>query len=206
MAEKRTHVPLEQRRRELTETAVAVMARDGAWTLTTRAVAKAAGVPHGTVHYAFSSKNELLREVMRLDLSYLSDLAAAQRERPVSGADGVREAVAEMFGAYAEAVIADPDTETAYFELSLMAARDAELRAISAQSHAEYRAVMVTMLEDLAERAGLRWGAAPAVDVLAEQLLATVFGAAVSWLEHRDDATFRAVLDDAAEVLAARLR
>lgn len=203
MAEKRTHVPLEQRRRELTETAVRVMARDGAWPLTTRAVAKEAGVPHGTVHYAFSSKNELLREVMRLDISHLSDLAAAQREREISSAQDVRHAVAEVFTAYADSVMADPDTETAYFELSLMAARDPELRALSGQSQGEYRAVVAQLLEDMAARTGLAWDAD--VALVAEQALSGLFGAAVGWLEHRDDALFRALIDDAAEVLARRL-
>lgn len=203
MAEKRTHVPLEQRRRELTETAVRVMARDGAWALTTRAVAKEAGVPHGTVHYAFSSKNELLREVMRLDISHLSDLAATQREREISSAQDVRHAVAEVFTAYADSVMADPDTETAYFELSLMAARDPELRALSGQSQGEYRAVVAQLLEDMAARTGLAWDAD--VALVAEQALSGLFGAAVGWLEHRDDALFRALIDDAAEVLARRL-
>lgn len=203
MAEKRTHVPLEQRRQELTETAVRVMARDGAWALTTRAVAKEAGVPHGTVHYAFSSKNELLREVMRLDISHLNDLAATQREREISSAQDVRHAVAEVFTAYADSVMADPDTETAYFELSLMAARDPELRALSGQSQGEYRAVVAQLLEDMAARTGLAWDAD--VALVAEQALSGLFGAAVGWLEHRDDALFRALIDDAAEVLARRL-
>lgn len=77
---KRSHVPLEQRRSELVETAVRVMARDGAWALTTRAVAAEAGVPHGTVHYAFSSKDELLRAVLRRDLNGLAALIETARD------------------------------------------------------------------------------------------------------------------------------
>lgn len=204
MAEsRRTHVPLEQRRRQLAETAVAVIARDGAWALTTRAVAKEAGVPHGTVHYAFSSKNELLHAVMRLDLSHLTELTASQRDREIADREDVRAAIAEVFGDYADSVIADPDTETAYFELSLMAARDAELRELSGQSQGEYRAVVVELLTDMAERTGLTWDAD--VVVVAEQALSGLFGAAVGWLEHRDDALFRGVLDDAAGMLARRL-
>ncbi|XNZ00288.1 TetR/AcrR family transcriptional regulator [Micrococcus luteus] len=203
MAEKRPHVPLEQRRRELAETAVTVMARDGAWALTTRAVAKEAGVPHGTVHYAFSAKNELLRAVMRLDLSHMSDLMAAQREREIATVEDVRTAVADVFGGYADAVLSDPDTEIAYFELSLMAARDPQLRELAAQSMGEYRAVVVEMLEDMAARTGLSWDAE--TSVVAEQALTGLYGAAVGWLEHRDAALFRAVLEDAARLLARRL-
>ena len=205
MAEaRRAHVPIEQRRRELTETAVTVMARDGAWALTTRALAKEAGVPHGSVHYAFSSKDELIRSVMQLDLTHLSDLVQTQQDRPVRGPQDVAAAVAELFAAYADSVIADPDKEIAYFELSLMAARDERLRDLAVQSQDEYRRIMVTLISDLAERAGLRWEAD--VVLVAEQALTVLFGAALSWLEQRDDALFRAVLEDAAGMMGRRLR
>ena len=204
MAEKRrAQVPIEQRRRELTETAVTVMARDGAWALTTRALAKEAGVPHGSVHYAFSSKDELTRSVLRLDLTHLSDLVQTQQDRPIHGPADVTAAVADLFSTYADSVVADPDTEIAYFELSLMAARDERLRALSVQSHQEYRRVMVALLSDLAERAGRRWDAD--VVLVAEQAMTLMFGAALGWLEQRDDALFRAVLDDAAGMVGRRL-
>ena len=103
---RRTNVPVEQRRRELAETAVRVMARDGAWALTTRALAKEAGVPHGSVHYAFSSKDELLRAVMRLDLTHLADLIESSRDRPIDGPADVTAVVRELFAAYADSVIA----------------------------------------------------------------------------------------------------
>lgn len=203
MAERRPQVPIEQRRRELTETAVTVMARDGAWALTTRALAKEAGVPHGSVHYAFSSKDELMRSVLRLDLTHLSDLASAQQDRLIGGRDDVVAAVADLFTAYAESVLAEPEKEIAYFELSLMAARDERLRGLAAQSHQEYRQIIVTLLGDLAERAGRRWE----VDVVmvAEQAMTLMFGAALNWFELRDDALFRAVLDDAALTVGRRL-
>jgi AcrR family transcriptional regulator len=203
VAERRPQVPIEQRRRELTETAVTVMARDGAWALTTRALAKEAGVPHGSVHYAFSSKDELMRSVLRLDLTHLSDLASAQQDRPIGGRDDVVAAVADLFTAYAESVLAEPEKEIAYFELSLMAARDERLRELAAQSHQEYRQIIVTLLDDLAERAGQRWE----VDVVlvAEQAMTLMFGAALNWFELRDDALLRTVLDDAAGMVGRRL-
>ena len=200
---RRAQVPIEQRRRELTETAVTVMARDGAWALTTRALAKEAGVPHGSVHYAFSSKDELMRSVLRLDLTHLSDLVQTQQDLPVHGSDDVTAAVAELFAAYADSVLADPKTEIAYFELSLMAARDEQLRALAAQSHQEYRRIIVSFLDDLAGRAGLRWDAD--VVLVAEQAMTLMFGAALGWFELRDDALFRGVLDDAAGMVGRRL-
>lgn len=204
MAEpRRTHAPIEQRRRELTETAVTVMARDGAWALTTRALAKEAGVSHGSVHYAFSSKDELMRSVMHLDLTHLSELVQMQQSQPVHGPEDVATVVAELFAAYADSVIADPDTEIAYFELSLMAARDERLRELAVQSQQEYRRIMVTLLNGLAERTGLRWETD--IALVAEQALTLLFGAALSWVEQRDDTLFRAVLEDAATMVGRRL-
>lgn len=231
-ATKRPHVPLEQRREELVETAVRVMARDGAWALTTRAVAAEAGVPHGTVHYAFSSKDELLRAVLRRDLNGFAALIETARAdagdgTPSGGSDSgatdadnvglghdalgdvdagseaagsasghARSALTALFMAYADHVIASADTETAYFELSLMASRDAELRALVQETEAEYAGLFTRYLSDLALRADGAWETD--LRVLAALMQSTVFGAAMSWLEHRDDALFRAVLAEAA--------
>lgn len=204
MAEpRRRNVPIEQRRRELTEIAVTVMARDGAWALTTRALAKEAGVPHGSVHYAFSSKDELIRSVVQLDLTHLADLALRQQDRPMRGPEDVAGALAELFATYADSVMADPEREIAYFELSLMAARDERLRDLVAKSQEQYRDTMVTLLSRLAENAGLRWETD--VALIAEQASTLMFGAALSWLEQRDDALFRAVLQDASVLVGHRL-
>ncbi|WP_114854371.1 TetR/AcrR family transcriptional regulator [Brachybacterium sp. YJGR34] len=204
MAEpRRTNVPIDQRRQELAETAVTVMARDGAWALTTRALAKEAGVPHGSVHYAFSSKDELMRAVLRLDLTHLSDLMPTQQDRQVHGPDDAAAAVAELFMAYADSVIAAPDVETAYFELSLMAARDEKLRSLAVQSQQEHRRTMAAFLDDLAEQSGLRWEVE--VTLVADQALTLLYGASLSWLEQRDDTMFRAVLQDAASMVGRRL-
>ena len=84
-----------------------------------------------------------------------------------------------------------------------MAARDQQLRDLSVQSHQEYRRIMTSLLTALAEQAGLQWETD--VVLVAEQAMTLMFGAALSWLEERDDALFRAVLDDAAGVVGRRL-
>lgn len=213
-AAKRPRVPLEQRRSELAETAVRVMARDGAWALTTRAVAAEAGVPHGTVHYTFSSKDELLRAVLRRDLNgfaALTETAGADAGDDLADSDGSRTghsdtltALTALFMAYADHVIAAPDTETAYLELSLMASRDAELRALVQETDAEYAGLLTRYLSDLAEQAGGTWDTD--LRVLAALMQSTVFGAAMGWLENRDDDLFRAVLAEAATQFSRGLR
>lgn len=195
---RRRQVPVAQRRAQLADAALRVMKRDGAWTVTTRAVAAEAGVPHGSVHYAFTTKEALLEAVIVADtehaIAYL--LAAAQSGTPA-------QALAAATGAYAQAVRSDPETELVLQELTLMAAREPRLRDLMTRSHETYRAGMTALLTELARRHDARWDAP--VGAVADHLLGALFGAGTMWLVERDDARFDAALADLASATAARL-
>lgn len=200
MTARRRQVPVAQRRAELAEAALRVMRRDGAWTVTTRAVAIEAGVPHGSVHYAFSSKEAMLQAVIAADTEHAVNYFARAGE---TGGTAVQ-VLAAAFRAYTDGIKADPQTELVLQELTLMAAREPALRDLIAQSGAGYRASVERMLTDLARRCGGEWDAS--VGLLAEQLLGTMFGVGIAWLVDRDDALLDAVLEDVARSTAARLR
>ena len=57
------YVKASERRRQLVSAARVVLVRDGVASTTLRSVAAEAGVPLGTLHYAFSSKELLLTAV-----------------------------------------------------------------------------------------------------------------------------------------------
>lgn len=210
----RKRIPAEQRRRELTAVAHTVMARDGAFGLTTRAVAKEAGVPHGSVHYAFHSKDELIRAVVRDDIDRSTaafrrfaapeqantlDHAASPAEQAVSP-EGILHAA---FASYADNLIGDPWEEAAQQELALMCARDEQLRVIMQESNASYRELIGSILDYLAAATGKTWS--QPVDMLAENILGALFGTAQLWLIDRDDDTLYASLATLAKVYAAQL-
>lgn len=197
---RRTQVPMARRRAELTEVALRVMARDGAWALTTRAVAAEAGLAHGSVHYAFSSKAEIVRAVIA------ADTGSAVQIFSTVGAEGggAQEVLGRAFSAFVERLLSHPQTELVLQELSLMAVRDPELGALMAESGAGYASSLGRLLEELAGRHGGAWDAP--VRVIVEQLLSLLFGSAQSWLIHRDEALLRTTLEDAARVFAGRLR
>lgn len=235
----RKRIPAEQRRRELTAVAHTVMARDGAFGLTTRAVAKEAGVPHGSVHYAFHSKDELIRAVVRDDIdrstAAFRRFAAPEANVPehagqAAGSDATPEHAASpaeqttgsaaapaqteqsvspegilhaAFASYADNLISDPWEEAAQQELALMCARDEQLRVIMQESNASYRELIGSILDYLAAATGKTW-AQPA-DMLAENILGTLFGTAQLWLIDRDDDTLYASLATLAKVYAAQL-
>lgn len=222
----RKRIPAEQRRRELTAVAHTVMARDGAFGLTTRAVAKEAGVPHGSVHYAFHSKDELIRAVVRDDIdrstAAFRRFAAPEANTPehagqAAGSDATPEHAASpaeqavspegilhaAFASYADNLIGDPWEEAAQQELALMCARDEQLRVIMQESNVSYRELIGSILDYLAAATGKTW-AQPA-DMLAENILGALFGTAQLWLIDRDDATLYASLATLAKVYAAQL-
>lgn len=223
----RKRIPAEQRRRELTAVAHTVMARDGAFGLTTRAVAKEAGVPHGSVHYAFHSKDELIRAVVRDDIdrstAAFRRFAAPEQANtpehaasPAEQATGSAAAPAETeqavspegilhaaFASYADNLIGDPWEEAAQQELALMCARDEQLRVIMQESNASYRELIGSILDYLSTATGKTWSQ-PA-DMLAENILGALFGTAQLWLIDRDDDTLYASLATLAKVYAAQL-
>lgn len=222
----RKRIPAEQRRRELTAVAHTVMARDGAFGLTTRAVAKEAGVPHGSVHYAFHSKDELIRAVVRDDIdrstAAFRRFAAPEANTPehagqAAGSDATPEHAASpteqavspegilhaAFASYADNLIGDPWEEAAQQELALMCARDEQLRVIMQESNASYRELIGSILDYLSTATGKTW-AQPA-DMLAENILGALFGTAQLWLIDRDDDTLYASLATLAKVYAAQL-
>lgn len=209
----RKRIPAEQRRRELTAVAHTVMARDGAFGLTTRAVAKEAGVPHGSVHYAFHSKDELIRAVVRDDIdrstAAFRRFAAPEANTPEHAASPAEQAVSPegilhaAFASYADNLIGDPWEEAAQQELALMCARDEQLRVIMQESNASYRELIGSILDYLSTATWKTW-AQPA-DMLAENILGALFGTAQLWLIDRDDDTLYASLATLAKVYAAQL-
>ncbi len=189
-----------RRRADLAEAALRVMRRDGAWTVTTRAVAAEAGVPHGSVHYAFGGKEGLLQAVISADTESAAGIFAS-----VAAEGGTPEHVlARAFTAYTDRVVADPDTELVLQELTLMGVRDAALGELVGRWTAEYRTSLARLLDELAEQTGGAWQSP--VPIIVEQLLGMLFGMTIAWLGDRDEALLRGALADAARATAARLR
>lgn len=198
-AGKRTHLPVEQRRAQLVAAAMRVMQREGAWALTTRAVAREAGVPLGAVHYAFGAKAELVRAVFAAD----RERATALLRRAVEAGGTPAEVLTRALVGYVDGVVADPGAEIVLQELTMLGGRDDDLRAAAREATEQYRRDALDLLHRVAEVCGGTWSGD--VDVLAESVLGLLFGASVNWLCTADDALFRRVAEDAARTLAARL-
>lgn len=179
---RRAHVPVEQRRAQITQAALAVMKREGAWALTTRAVAAEAGVPLGAVHYAHGSKDALIASVLDSDVESGARLV---RQAATSDALDARDALEASLTAYLDAIRDHPLRELVLQELTLMGVRDESLAGLVRDSVVGYRRALTTALADLAQRRGLRWTHGP--EVVAELVFAQLVGLAQNWLVAADE-------------------
>lgn len=96
-----------------------VLAREGVAGTTLRMVAAEAGVPLGTLHYVFPSRERLLRAV----LEQITEELAGTVRHSIRPGMGFAEAVSAAFASYWKLVEREPKTRAAEFELLLDAIR-----------------------------------------------------------------------------------
>jgi DNA-binding transcriptional regulator YbjK len=139
---------LSPRRRELLDAAVAVTAESGLRGLTHRAVDRQAGLPEGSTSAYLRTRAALLGELT----SYVAARATADVEElavelGACDGDGGEEAVrltSQMFLRWLD----QPDLLLARLEVTLLAARDPQIRTSLASSRAQLNGAVATVLAD----------------------------------------------------------
>jgi len=191
-------VPVTERRAALVEAALRVMARDGLTAGTTRAIVAEAGMSLASFHYAFSSREELLQElVQRVVGRELT--AATEAWDPADGLAGLLRAAGN---GYLEHLAREPGQEQLMQELTLLASRRPDLQPIARAQYRAYTQAATELLVQAAELTGATWRRP--VDELARLLITLVDGVTTSWLVDRNTAASRAVFDAAVEMFVGQ--
>ena len=195
-----TRLSSEERRTALVRAAVRVIARNGLGAATTRAIVAEARMPLASFHYAFRSRNEMIRELIAfvVDDEQLAILASL---RP--GAD-IRSAIRAGVQAYFDLVVSEPGREQAMFELLHYSLRTPELDDLPQFQYGSYRRVVTEVLLAGAAHAGIEWSV-PVSD-LARLAVALTDGLTLGWLADRDGAAAARLMDSMADALAAFAR
>lgn len=192
-----SRIAAEQRRVLLVEAALRVIAREGVTGATTRAVVAEAGMSLASFHYAFESRDAMMRELVGHVVSAQA-VSAFAALRP--GAD-IQESLRAGLTAYFEYVCADPDHELAMQELVQYALRTPGLDHLAREQYEAYRAVVVELLTEGAAAAGVEW-TRPIAEV-AQLLIVQTDGLTLAWLVDRDAAAATRAIDFASAALAA---
>jgi len=199
MTNPRERRSLDERREQLLEAAIAVMAREGVAASTTRAITAQAGLPHGAFHYCFDSKSQLFAEVLERELQ--SNIAAAFR-LPPSPVEP-RERLLAGLEARLDRVRKDPDRALALAELIAVSRRDPDLAHLALAEHTRSMDAVTDSVAEWLERESLGGSVAPRH--LASVLIAVSDGVTAAWLNDRDDATSVSSLTLAATAIAAMI-
>ncbi len=176
------------RREELIAAAFRVMVRDGVTKATTRAIVNEAKMPLGVFHYCFSSREELLQEVLT---RFTARSADAARNALQEGGDlGLR--VSKSLGAFWDGVERGPGEHQVTYELTHYALRQAGFEELARRQYQSYLEVHQGLLMEAAEAEGIRWTVP--VPVLARYLNAVLDGLILCWLVDRNGEDSREVL------------
>lgn len=185
------------RREELIAAAIRVMIRDGVAKTTTRAIVKEAGMPLGVFHYCFSSREELLQEV----ITRITDSSAAAARQAFSGGGDLSSSLAKSLYAFWEGVELNPGEQLVGYELALYALRQPGFEELARRQYAHYLEVHEELLAEAAESAGIQWTVP--LPALARYLHSVLDGLTLCWVADRDSERSRDVLRLAGEHLMA---
>jgi AcrR family transcriptional regulator len=194
-----TRISAVDRRSALVRAALRVVARDGVAAATTRAIVAEAGMSLASFHYAFTSRDELMAELVNAVVDG-EELALAPALLPVTGGLTMRDAVRAGLQHYFEAVRADPDHEKAMFELTQWALREPRLEHLARRQYDRYFSVAESALLAAASITGCSW-TRPTAEI-ARMLVVLTDGLTIAWLVTRDDAAATSAMDFAADAVA----
>jgi DNA-binding transcriptional regulator YbjK len=191
-----------ERREALIDAALRVVARRGLAAATTRAIVTEAGMPLASFHYAFSSRDELIGELVSHVVAHEERALAPVMAAPA--AMSLRDALRAGLDGYFRALTADPDRERAMFELTQYAMRTPALAGLAKHQYERYDALASSALQRAAELSGSMWTVD--VDKLAATLVAMTDGITIGWLVRRDDAAAAFGMDIVADALARKAK
>jgi AcrR family transcriptional regulator len=191
-------IPSAERRDLLLAAALRVMAREGVAAATTRAIVREAGMSLASFHYAFDSRDEMMRALMAQVVDATRD--AAEDRLRLEGEVDIRTALRDGLRGYLDHLLADPEHEQVLQELSQYALRTPGLDVLARELVERYHDTAAELLERGAQAAGIAWSVP--VRQVARMVVTITDGITLTWLADRDTAAAERVLDFAADAIS----
>ena len=195
-----TRLSSAERREQLVQAALRVVAAHGLGAATTRAIVAEAGMSLASFHYAFRSHAEMMREL----ISYVVDAESRAVFAVLRPGSDIRTSLRDGLQAFLDYVIGDPGPEQVMQELVQYALRTPGLESLAAEQYERYHGAVTEILVEGAAAAGVTWSL-PVADV-ARLVVTITDGVTLAWLADRDTAAAHRVLDFAADTIAALAR
>ena len=156
-----------------------------------RGVAERANVSLGVVHYCYTDKEELLRELIGAVNSDVHQAATAfvsvDFDSGSSGAEGLRRRLHEAIDLIWAVISASPDRQLLTYEIVSYSLRTYGLPEVglARDQQESNEAIVRTVLIRTAESAGMRW--AMGIDDMVRVVMCAIDGIGLRWQIYRDD-------------------
>ncbi len=171
------YVKATEREQQIVAAAIRVLEEVGVPGATMRAVAAAADVPLGTLHYVFPSKDQLLAAV----ISTVVEEVAASLRSEVSPEHGLEHALRHGVTLFWEELLANRvGLQIMQYELAMYSARSDRGGALARLAFQRYTALLAELCEEAARASGER--CAVGFDVLGRLLLAVQDGLIIQYI------------------------
>jgi len=200
MADRMARMSSLDRRLELVQAALRVIAEQGVQGATTRAIVAEAGMPLASFHYVFASHGEMMEEL----IAYVVENQSVAAFEAIRFSGDIRSTVRDGLQAFFETVVAETAGEQVLLELMLFAMRTPGLETLPGKQWEKYREAAVEILNAAATSAGVDW--IVPVETVARMLITYTDGLTLAWLADRDLAAATTVMDIAADSLASLAR
>lgn len=186
-----------ERREQLIEAGLRVIAREGMHGATVRAIVAEADVPLATFHYVFASREEMIGEAY----AYIAVLPEDDLASLVPADATLEDAIRAMLVHWFERFLQHPEYELAIMEIMAFCSRTRALAHLPAQVQQRYVDVVVACFKVLRERFEVDGGTS--ADEVAIHFIHVTDGITYSWLRTGDSAASRRMIDAAVPALAA---
>ncbi len=133
-----------ERREQLIDAAISVLAREGIGAATTRRITAEAGLALGAFHYAFRNKDELLRAVAERLSRGVEGVLESSPADPTASLTAFGEQIVQAFWGFVEQTT---ELQLAQYELTVHALRDPGLKPLAEEQYRRLTAAVDGALE-----------------------------------------------------------
>ncbi|MCV7382891.1 TetR/AcrR family transcriptional regulator [Mycolicibacter longobardus] len=191
-----TYVKATEREGQIVAAAMQVLSEVGVPGTTLRAVAAQAGIPLGTLHYVFPSKDQLLRAVIATVISDVVDAVRADLELDRGVAHALRQGVTSFWSKLVES---DTGLQIMQYELAMYSVRSEGSGGLAQLQYERYTTLVTEFCAQAAEAAGER--CAIDFDSLGRLALALTDGLILQYVTSPDPDRARRDLDRAVDMI-----
>lgn len=190
------YVKASEREGQIVAAAMRVLRDVGVAGTTLRGVAAEAGIPLGTLHYVFPSKDLLLRAVIAAVMDDVVDAVRADLQLDRGVAHALRQGVTNFWTTLVES---DTGLQIMQYELAMYSVRSEGSGGLAQLQYERYTALVTQFCAQAAQAAGER--CAVDFDSLGRLALALVDGLIVQYVTNPDSERARRDLDRAVDMV-----